>query len=143
MIKRAILQIAFASLFLSRIVCAESEIQLPGSDMSTAQAVKSSTDIVVAKFTNIGGPSAFSFGGCHYNGAELSVLRTLKGRAFEKSPRFTYYVVPGAESPPKTDITYIAVVLLNDGIEKIAPAILKILPATNKNIATVRKLISN
>jgi hypothetical protein len=111
--------------------------------MSTAQAVKSSTDIVVAKFTNIGGPTAFSFGGCKYNGAELSVLRTLKGGASEKLHRVAYYVVPGAESTPKTDITYIAVLMLNDGIEKIVPAILKILPATNENIATVRKLISN
>ncbi len=82
-------------------------------------------------------------GDCLYNGAEISVLRTLKGGAFEKSNRFAYYVVPGAESPPKTDTTYIAVLVLSDGIEKIAPSILKILPATKENIATVRKLISN
>ena len=77
----------------------------------------------------------------YYYGAKISILRTLKGTYFEKRTDCPMYGVNhslGAdkEYPPTAGETYI-IILCKE------PGGLKIIPATNENTATVKKLISN
>jgi hypothetical protein len=131
--------VIFAIIQLTSIALADqtAAILLPGSSQSVVETFATASNVVIAKFTAIGGPAAVGGGVEICNGGKISILKTLRGnvagqlnakyelRIFDKVP----------ESPPNLNDSYICMMYDSN-------TILKIIPATAENISTIKKLIA-
>jgi len=116
------------------ILHAEDAVKLPGSRVKSEEAALHSSAVFVGKVTNEGvrGPY-FNIYYTEISNLQITVLQVLRGSS--PNPVALSLNVAGNEAMPKTGNTYIFFVQ--------KPTALKLLPATDDNIAMVKKLVSN
>jgi len=131
------IQLLLFSIFVTTItlpcIYADDSIVLPGSLHGTSEEVSSASDIVLGKFTEIGGGAWANSNGTHYHG-KLAVSEDLKGKLMGSLN--IHFAIGGKESVPNQTDVYI--VILMDG-----QWILKLLPASAENVAQVKALIAS
>ena len=144
---RAILLVALAAFLFTGIVRAADNPDLIGSNIRTEDAILKSRAVFVGQLVSLGerdnSIDHFS-SGPEYPGAKVKVAELLKG-VFDDRTTIGIYptVFKLNEETPQEGKSYIFFVKYN-GSESISPyVVFKLLPATDDNIATVKKLISN
>jgi hypothetical protein len=144
LLKRALI---LAALSLALVVNGYSQSSsdtkmLSGHGKKSENAIKESTDIVIAVFTTLGSPGADATGENDYDGAEIEITSALKGTLSGKLKVFyIVYAMPGKnqESPPVLGTQYIMFIHQTGPTEY---EIKKLLPATDDNIAKIKALIA-
>ena len=118
------------------------DTKLSGSFMQNEDAAKRSTDILVASFKKSGNPTPDGTATMAYENSAIEVSSTFKG-SLAGIVKVLYLVrfIPSVheEKPPSLNLSYIVF------IQKVGPnqgEILKLLPVTDENIASVKALIS-
>jgi hypothetical protein len=109
-------------------------VLLPGSSQSITEAVTSSTDIAIVKFTDTGVSDAAGLNRQEYGKVKIKILDVLKGKnigTFNLG-----YTVYWGESLPNHNDAYILIMCLGPD------SALKIIPATEGNIVMVKKLMA-
>ena len=119
------------------------EKNLTGHAVTIEKMARLCDDIVLAKFIAIGYPSGDANGQDYYEQAKIEIDSTLKG-SLSGTITVGYDVlnVPGTdrETVPTPGESYIAFIRENGPIER---RILKLLPATDVNVAEVKKVLGN
>lgn len=117
---------------------------LTGHTKKIENAIKETTDIVIASFTKLGFPGSDASGEDSYDQAEIEITGILKGTLAEKHLKVFYIVqsMPGKnqEKAPIIGVQYIMF------IQKLSPneyEIKKLLPATDENIIKIKALIAS
>ncbi len=139
----------FSLIFGRQILNAQDSIEvestkLSGSDLKSEDAAAKSDGIFVGKITQIGLPNAKAAGQVAYYGNKVHVLQVLRGAigAQVKVTLYVHYVSDIPENPPKVDGTYIFFVKKIANPDPDPYKALKLLPATDANIARVQALIA-
>ena len=139
---RAIFLVALAALLLVGTVRGD-DLLLPGSDLKVEDAVAKTDAVFVGKFINLGAQAmegTHAAQGPEYHGALVKVVQTLKGKV---DAPIAVSIYPVHEVMPQVGTAYIVFVKNKDFYSSDPFRIVKLMLATDDNIAMVKKLISN
>jgi hypothetical protein len=123
---------------------AQNELVLSGSSLKSEDIATKVDAIFVGEITAIGFGNTKEKGESSYRGVQVKVLQVLRG-AVDTSITVTLYVVGRMdfhEDPPKVGSSYIFFAKKAGAFEKDPYIVLKLLPATDANIAKVKALIA-
>ena len=122
----------------------QNEPILSGSSLKSEDTVIKSDAIFIGQITQMGFQSLKAAGRSSYYGNIVKILQVLRGTvdAQIKITLYVYYVSDTPENPPKTGNSYIFFVKKNAPGQPDPYAALKLLPATDDNIAKVKALIA-
>ena len=137
--------IAVAVFLLAGITSASDSRRLPGSTLGVDEAFSKSYTVFVGQFTSFGRSGACGPGETDLYGSKVDATRILKG-TYDPKVTVAFAVLSDlGERRPEMPLSYVFFVKKNDGkgVYFDPYAIVKLLPATDDNIAKVRKLISN
>jgi hypothetical protein len=150
MAARAILLVALIALHPVGLIRADDALKLPGSSLTIEDALSKSDTVFKGVMADAGVPNtvaAHASAGPEFNHVKLSISQMFRGHldkqilAMMAANTMLYH-----EMMPEVGTYYIFFVEKNDVKSYGFPdpyAVLKVLPATDANIATVKKLISN
>jgi hypothetical protein len=147
MASRALLLFAFMAFFPAVSVRAADIPKFSGSDVPVEDAIAKSNTVFEGKVTELGEEVPYSYPPvrCHLY-ATVKVLHVLRGR--EAAYEVVWIIVDFTrhQEPPKVGISYIFCVTETDPDSKTIrypTPVLKMLSASDENIALAKKLISN
>ena len=144
MATKVILLVAFAGFILPAIARGDNAPALTGSNAKITDALAQSDAVFVGQVKDIGFGDFKAKGGLMFRGVQVNVLQVLRG-AVGASVTVTLGVVGIAgfhEDPPTTGNSYIFFVLRKGAPEADPYDVLKLLKATDVNIASVKKLVA-
>jgi hypothetical protein len=152
MVMRAILLVVLASFLFSGVVRADDAPKLTGSSLKIKNAVSKSIAVFVGTVRDLGlkapDPPTTPANGPVYNGVKVKVLKVLKGSVESQASVSLFVDFSIHEELHKVESSYIFFVSKNTAtLSSIIPPdsffVVKLLPATEANIAMVKMLISN
>jgi hypothetical protein len=141
---RATLLVVLATFLFSEDVRSENSPKLPGSTVKTEEVALKCDAVFVGQITDIGhwgpptSPDLISL-----QGVKIKILQVLRGSVDSEISVEIFWFDTNSEESPKAQSTYIFFLNkthVENTIQNIVP---KLLPATEDNIAMVKKLISN
>jgi len=137
MATRAIILAALVAFLLIGIVRADGTPTLAGSSIKTEDVALKCNAVFVGKITHVGPPTGAAPGLATF-GVKVTVLQVLRGTVDAQVGIRIDDDVLNHESAPKVENTYVFFVEKDE----TRLTALKLLPATDDNIATVKKLIA-
>jgi hypothetical protein len=147
MAARAILLIALVVFIPSAVVRASDNPKYVGSTNDLPWATSKSDIIFVGTITNSGTktqlPTTIMYAGTAYGGIKVKVLSVLRGSVGSRASVCLIVDTTVHEERPAVGGAYIFFVVPNEDQTPDPFYALKLLPATDDNIARARKLISN
>lgn len=143
MAARAFLLIALAAFLFTGIVRAGDAPKLTGSMLKIEEAVTKSGAIFVGQFTSFGKKGAIGPGESELFGNHVKVSQDLKATFDDGATVAFNRMTDLGEQKPATKVLYIFFMTKNAQTEPDPFTVLKLVPATNDNIAIVMKLISS
>ncbi len=141
MTAKPLLLVTFAAILFSANVRGDNWPKLSGSDVRTADATSQANGIFIGEIPQM--VEAASTVAATYGSVQVKVQQTLRG-SFDKSTLLTFSVFMASknEEEPKSKVRYIFFIR-KPAQTLTGYVVFKILPATDANIAMVRKLIPN
>ena len=122
----------------------QNEPVISGSTLKSDDIVSKADAIFVGKITAIGFGNLKAKGESVYRGVQVKVLKVLRG-TIESSITVTLHVIAVMdfhEDPPEAGSPYIFFVKKAGALEKDPYVVLKLLPATDDNIAKIKQLVA-
>jgi len=127
-------------LLFDGILRADEWPKLTGSNLAITDALSQSDFIFIGKIPQMSGEAASTIRAI-YGGVHVNVLRTLRGTLVKQiSVSLDVFMADKGEEKPKTGSPYIFFVRKTIEAEGDDMA-LKILPATDNNVAAIKKLV--
>jgi hypothetical protein len=119
-------------------------IKLSGSDLKSEDIVLKANAVFVGEITELGHPNTKAPGQNVYHGVQIKVLQVLRGSvdAQVTVTLYIHFAPNSSENPPKVGNTYIFFAHKNTEVGWNPFTVLKLLPATDDNIAKVKALIA-
>lgn len=123
----------------------QNEPMLTGSTLRSDDVATKADAVFVGQITHLGFSNLKALGEAVYRGVQVNILQVLRGSLDPQSTFTLRVMVPSTrshENPPTVGISYIFFVKRDDPSKHDAYTVLKLLPATDANIAKVKALIA-
>lgn len=123
----------------------QNEPALSGSTLRSEDVATKADAVFVGQITHLGFSNLKALGEAVYRGLQVKVLQVLRGSVDPQSTFTLRVMVPSIsshENPPAVGSTYIFFVKKDDPSKHDAYTVLKLLPATDDNIAKVKAVIA-